>query len=49
MRKAGKEARKFVILIGEDEIKGGNVLLKNMEDGTQETVTFEEAMKKLKG
>lgn len=49
MRKAGKEGRRFVILIGEDEVKGGNVLLKDMEDGTQEAVKLEAAVEKLKG
>ncbi len=47
MRKAGKEGRRFVILMGEEELKAGKVLLKDMEDGSQGTVTLGEAVKKI--
>lgn len=47
MRKAGKEGRKFVILIGEEELKSGKVLLKDMEGGGQETVALEEAVRRI--
>ncbi|MBD3426301.1 MAG: histidine--tRNA ligase [Candidatus Omnitrophica bacterium] len=49
MRRAGKESRDFVILIGEQEVKEGEVLLKNMREGTQQALSFDEAVKKLKG
>ena len=38
----------YVIVIGEDEINNNKVTLKNMEEGTQETITLEEVIKKLK-
>ena len=49
MRKAGKEAREFIILIGEDEIKSGKLMLKNMETSEQEAITVEEIIERLKG
>lgn len=48
MRKAGRENRKHVILIGEDEIKSGKVILKDMEKGEQEELAFEKLVEKLK-
>ncbi|MFH1395521.1 MAG: histidine--tRNA ligase [Candidatus Omnitrophota bacterium] len=44
MRKAHKEKRKFVIIIGEDELKQGKLLLKDMETGDQELISFEKAV-----
>ena len=38
----------YVIVIGEDEITNNKVTLKNMETGEQETITIEEAIKKIK-
>jgi len=49
MRRANREKRKNVILIGEDEIKSKKFLLKNMETGDQETLTIEEIVERLKG
>lgn len=49
MRKAGKESRSFIVLIGEDEIKSGKLLLKNMSTGEQEALSLEEMEKRLKG
>ena len=49
MRKAGKEAREFIILIGEDEIKSGKLMLMNMETSEQEAITVEEVIERLKG
>lgn len=39
---------KFVIIIGEDEIKNNMITLKNMITGEQSTISFEEAMKIIK-
>ncbi len=49
MRKAHKDGRKFVIIIGEEEIKSGKLLLKDMESGEQKTLSFEGALRRLKG
>ena len=35
LREANKNNAKFTILIGDDEIKSNQVIIKNMEDGTQ--------------
>lgn len=48
LRKAHKDGRKFVIIIGENEIKAKKVLLKDMEKGEQEMLTLQEAIKKVK-
>ncbi len=44
---ADRMAIPFVVLIGEEEAKAGKVTLKEMESGEQETVSLEEAVKKL--
>ena len=49
LRKANKENRKYVIIIGEDERKSGELVLKNMEKGDQLSMRYEEILKKLKG
>ncbi|MFC1570569.1 histidine--tRNA ligase [Candidatus Omnitrophota bacterium] len=49
MRKAGKEKRSHIILIGEDEMKSGKLLLKDMETGDQEALSFDEVLERLKG
>lgn len=41
MRKAHKDGRKFVVILGEDEIKKGKMLLKNMESGEQKELDFD--------
>ena len=38
----------FCILLGEDEVNAGKVSLKNMNDGTQETLDLSEAIDKIK-
>ncbi len=48
LRKAHKEGRRFVILIGEEEMKSGKVLLKDMLGGIQETLGMDEAADRLK-
>ena len=35
LREANKNNAKFTILIGNDEIESNQVIIKNMEDGTQ--------------
>ncbi|KJJ84731.1 Histidyl-tRNA synthetase [Candidatus Omnitrophus magneticus] len=47
LRKANREGRNSVVLIGENELKAGKFLLKNMKTSTQELVTFEELAGKL--
>ncbi|MDR1137127.1 MAG: histidine--tRNA ligase [Synergistaceae bacterium] len=41
MKYASQRGAKFVCIIGEDEISSGAVTVKNMEDGSQETVSKE--------
>jgi len=48
MRKAHKERRKFVVIMGEQEVKSGKLLLKVMENGEQKALSFEKAVKYLK-
>ena len=38
----------YVIVIGEDEIKSGILTIKNMQEGTQEQMSIEDIIKKLK-
>ena len=47
MRKADREKKEYVVLIGEDEIKSGKLLLKEMSTGEQETLALEDMIKKL--
>ena len=49
MNFANMEGIPFVALVGENEIKEGRVTLKNMEKGTQQSVTFEAMKDLLKG
>jgi histidyl-tRNA synthetase len=49
MRKANKDRRKYIIMIGEEERKEGKFLLKNMETGEQENLTYEEVLDRLEG
>lgn len=45
---ADKLSIPYVIVIGEEEIQNNKVTLKNMETGEQETISLEEAIKKIK-
>lgn len=45
---ADKLAIPYVIVIGEEELQNNTVTLKNMTTGEQETLTLEEAIKKMK-
>jgi histidyl-tRNA synthetase len=47
MRKANKEGRKYIIMIGEEERKSGTLLLKNMETGGQENLAYEEVLDRM--
>jgi len=38
MKYAGKQNSRFVVILGEDEVKNGNAVVKDMDAGTQETV-----------
>ncbi len=48
MRKAHKDGRKIVMIIGEDEIKQGKIAMKDMGTGEQEMLSLDEAVEKLK-
>ena len=48
LRKANKESRRFVVIIGEEERKSGKLVLKNMETGEQQSLSFEEIVAYLK-
>lgn len=48
MRKADREKRKHVVIIGEDEVTSGKVLLKEMATGEQQTLSVKDLVKKLK-
>ena len=49
MRRAHKETREFVIIIGENEIKNNCLMLKNMESKEQSSISFEEAVELVNG
>ena len=49
MRAANKSGAKFVMIIGEEELKKREVTLKNMQDSSQEMVAFKNVAKILKG
>ncbi|MFH1655484.1 MAG: histidine--tRNA ligase [Candidatus Omnitrophota bacterium] len=48
MRSANKAGAKFVIIIGDEEIKTGSVSLKDMSTGKQEKIKSEQIIKELK-
>ena len=45
MSYANKRGAKFVIMIGEEEIKNNNMTVKNMLTGDQELLTFDQLIK----
>ena len=49
MRKANKEKRRNVILLGEEEVKKKTFLLKDMETSEQIALSFDEVVRKLNG
>ena len=48
MRAADKSGAKYVMIIGEEEVKGQVVTLKNMENGEQEKISWMNVIEKLK-
>ncbi|HEX9996257.1 MAG TPA: histidine--tRNA ligase [Abditibacterium sp.] len=48
MREANRQRARFALIVGEDEITAGTVSLKNMELGSQETLSVEAAIEVLK-
>jgi len=48
LRGAHREGRRFVIMIGEDEIRAGELLVKDMESGEQGTMSAGDAAAKLR-
>ena len=49
LKDAGKREIPFVIVMGEDEVKNGLITLKNMNEGQQQTISFDEVIKILEG
>lgn len=45
---ANKKNVEFVVMIGEDEMSSGRILVRNMEDGTQKDMTINEFISKIK-
>ena len=45
MNYANKRGAKFVVMIGEEEIKQNKIMLKNMLNGKQELLSFDELLK----
>lgn len=48
MQYANKKNVKYVLLIGEDEITNNSITIKNMNDGSQDNVTFKQLLSILK-
>ncbi len=49
LKKADKFGAKFALIMGEDELAAGNVQIKNLQDGSSQTVALEAVVKSLKG
>ncbi len=49
MERANKQAARAALILGEDEIAKGLVQLRDLDAGTQESVTAEEAVRRLRG
>ncbi|GAB4257564.1 MAG: histidine--tRNA ligase [Deferrisomatales bacterium] len=48
MRAADRLGARFAVIVGEDELARGQVTVKNLRDGTQETVAESEAVERLR-
>ena len=48
LRRADKLSIPFVLILGEDELKRGKLILRNMRKGTQQEIPLSEALEKLK-
>ncbi len=49
MKEADREAARFVLLVGDDELASGSVTLRDMDASTEETVHFPEALRRMVG
>ncbi|HVE41372.1 MAG TPA: His/Gly/Thr/Pro-type tRNA ligase C-terminal domain-containing protein, partial [Planctomycetota bacterium] len=49
MRSANKSGARYALFIGPEEAQKGAVKLKDMKDGTEQTVPLDEAVRKLQG
>lgn len=47
MKQANKANAQFTIILGEDELQANSVVLKNMQESTQETISIDELLNKL--
>ncbi len=47
-RQADKSEARFAVLIGSSELEQNNLMIKNMENGSQEAVPFENAVSYIK-
>ena len=48
MKKANKIDAKYVLILGEDEMKNDKISIKNFEDGSQEILTIDEVIERIK-
>ena len=48
MKKANKIDAKYVLILGEDEMKNNKISIKNFEDGSQEILTIDEVIERIK-
>ncbi|CAM3389757.1 histidine--tRNA ligase [Pseudostreptobacillus hongkongensis] len=48
MKKANKIDAKYVLILGEDEMKNNKLSIKNFEDGSQEILTIDEVIERIK-
>lgn len=47
MKQANKANAQFTLILGEDELQANSVVLKNMQESTQETISIDELLNKL--
>tara|TARA_Y100000590_G_scaffold468771_1_gene653031 strand:- start:6569 stop:7807 length:1239 start_codon:yes stop_codon:yes gene_type:complete len=45
LKKANESKIKFAIIVGENEVKNNNYTIKNLNEGTQQVITFDELLK----
>ena len=48
MNYADKKSIQYVVLVGEDEMNSGNLTVKNMSEGTQQSLTIQDLLILLK-
>ena len=48
MRQADRKGAKFVVLLGDDELKSGKIVLRNMSDQTQKDLEMKNAVQQIK-